>query len=142
MWNFPSSTAACRDVYKRQIHAFAAYTAVHIDKKISAALFRGFTAVRRATGSSAMRTIAYRQLFVQHAQFRTNVRDSAHSGTWVSDVYKRQPRYLKKAFVPRAGSALQSRHRDERGIDPSGHAAFESDGKRHMACLLYTSRCV
>ena len=47
---------------------------------------------------------------------------------------------LKKAFVPRASSALQSRHRDERGIDPSGHAAFESDGKRHMAGRILSER--
>ena len=34
----------------------------------------------------------------------------------------------------------QSRHRDERGIDPSGHAAFESDGKRHMAGRILSER--
>lgn len=64
--------------------------------------------------------------------------------TW-ADHFRRigfsgYPRHLKKAFVPRAGSALQSRHRDERGIDPSGHAAFESDGKRHMAGRILSER--
>ncbi len=96
---------------RQLIHAFAAYTAVHIDKKISAALFRGFKAVRRANGSSAMRTIAYRQLFVQHAQFRINVRDSAHSGTWVSirpalrDAHGR--RNASDAFHLRLSDSLQ-----------------------------------